>query len=198
VRRMDWAYTALESAPGTAAARFTLSDNSLTRAAWPFAFTLNLTVTLAADWLDMRLQVVNPGTQTFQFTAALHTYLSVADIRAARLEGLGGASYLDTVGTRTERTQYESDLVFNGEVDRIYWNVKQPLVLHDEQRRLQIQNSGFPHAVVWNPWIEKSAALGDMPQGEYLRMLCVEAVATGQPLTLPAGEAWQGAQRLTV
>jgi glucose-6-phosphate 1-epimerase len=196
VRRMDWDYIPNEGQPGSATARFRLADSPASRQLWPFAYTCELTVTLTSQTLEMTLQISNPGSQPFQFTAGLHTYLDVADIRDTVVEGLGGAAYLDTVGTRTERVQAEDELTFSSEVDRIYWNVSQALYVREKTRRLEIQNSGFPHAVVWNPWIAKCAALGDMPDQGYLRMLCVEAVATGQPITLQAQESWTGSQRL--
>jgi glucose-6-phosphate 1-epimerase len=197
VRRMDWEYVPAASEPGTATARFRITDNQESRALWPFAFLCQLDVTLTSQTLEMTLTISNPGPQPFQFTAGLHTYLRVDDIRATVVEGLGGAGYLDTVGPRTERVQKEIDLGFAGEVDRIYWNVSQELHLREKNRRLEIQNSGFPHAVVWNPWIAKSASLGDMEDQGYLRMVCVEAVATGQAITLQPQESWTGSQRLT-
>jgi glucose-6-phosphate 1-epimerase len=33
--------------------------------------------------------------------------------------------------------------------------------------------------VVWNPWVEKSARLGDMAEDDYRRMLCLEAAWAG-------------------
>lgn len=197
VRRMDWEYIPVESEPGTAAARFQLADNEATRLLWPFAFCCELTVTLAGQSLEMTLQISNPGPQPFQFSAGLHTYLSVADIHDTVVEGLGKAAYLDTVGTRTERVQNETDLSFSTEVDRIYWNISQPMSMREKNRRLEIQNVGFPHAVVWNPWIAKSATLADMQDQGYLRMLCVEAVVTGQLITLQPQESWIGSQRLS-
>ncbi len=197
VRRMDWDYIPAESTPGTACARFRLSDSPASHELWPFAFTCELTVCLSAQSLEMTLLIHNPGAQAFPFTAALHTYLNVADIRETVVTGLAGAPYLDTVGPRTERSQNEVDLSFDKEVDRIYWNVTQSLSVREKNRTLTIQNSGFPHAVVWNPWIAKCATLTDMQTDDYLRMVCVEAVATGQPVLLQPQANWTGSQRLT-
>jgi D-hexose-6-phosphate mutarotase len=43
--------------------------------------------------------------------------------------------------------------------------------------------------VVWNPWQEKAAAMGDMGEQGYLSMLCVESAnAMHNAVTIPAGQ----------
>ena len=69
-------------------------------------------------------------------------------------------------------------------------------VLHNSGISLAIQNQGFPDVVVWNPWVDKCAALADMPANGWRHMLCVEAAIARQPVILPAGEEWYGRQTL--
>lgn len=45
------------------------------------------------------MRVLNSGDTPFAFTAALHTYIEVADIGAAKVRGLKGLTYLDKVRT---------------------------------------------------------------------------------------------------
>nr|WP_245232426.1 hypothetical protein [Thiorhodococcus minor] len=46
-------------------------------------------------------------------------------------------------------------------------------------RAIRIQSAGNHSAVVWNPWIEQAAAMGDFGDLEYLKMLCVETTNAG-------------------
>ena len=55
-----------------------------------------------------------------------------------------------------------------------------------------------PDIVVWNPWKDGSKELADMPDDDYLRMICIEPAIAGTPFALSPGERWTGAQRLTV
>ena len=48
--------------------------------------------------LAVRLSVANPGGDRLSFTAALHTYLRVADAGRARMEGLQGVRYRSALG----------------------------------------------------------------------------------------------------
>ena len=89
-------------------------------------------------------------------------------------------------------------LVFAGELDRNYYDLARPLVLHDGPRRVEFTQQGFADAVVWNPGAERCAALADMPAAGWREMVCVEAAAVGQPVSVAAGECWIGRQTLTV
>jgi glucose-6-phosphate 1-epimerase len=195
-RHMEWELLSVDAGPAGASARFGLHDDPASRLAWPHAFGCELEVTVAGQMLEMTLSVANPGPRAFNFTGGLHTYLSVKDIQDTTLEGLYRAAYLDTVGTRTERIQPEELLAVRGEVDRIYHSAPPRLLLHQPGQTLAIETEGYGQVVVWNPWIEKNAALGDMPDEGYRHMLCVEATISGVPVTVQPGQRWSGVQRL--
>jgi len=89
--------------------------------------------------------------------------------------GLDGCGYLDTVGEPQMRKQ-KDDVVFGGEVDRIYGSSSRLLLVDDlSGRTILIEKSGSPSTVVWNPWVEKAAALDDMPDDDYQKFCCIEA-----------------------
>ncbi|NBQ89541.1 MAG: hypothetical protein EBU07_19180, partial [Betaproteobacteria bacterium] len=67
--------------------------------------------------------------------------------------------------------------------------------LRESARALRIAQRGFEDVVVWNPGPE--ASLPDLPAGEYLRMVCVEAASIARPVQLAPGERWRGMQSLT-
>jgi glucose-6-phosphate 1-epimerase len=177
-------------------ARFRIQDCSDTRKLWPHAFIAELSVEVGGDRLDLALDTSNPGETPFQFAAALHTYLRVADVGAVHLEGLHGVRYLDR--TRKDRAETESSevLTVSGEIDRIYLDVPGELRLREPHRSLDIRADGFPDAVVWNPWQAKSARLPDMPDEGFRHMLCVEAAVVGKPIALGGGDHWIGRQTL--
>lgn len=174
-----------------------LDDSAETRAIWPHAFTLELTIAISDARLDIELHVHNPGKTSWPFAAALHTYLNVSDLTLVRLQGLEGKHYIDNV-TAGEATEDHPEKRFHGEVDRIYTHVSRELLLRDGPRRLSIESPDMPDAVIWNPGPEKCAALKDMPPEGWQHMLCVEAARIMDPVTLGPDETWRGRQSLTL
>lgn len=182
---------------GRAAVRLRLEQDPLTLALWPHPFTLTLTVSLLPRQLVLALDVASPGAVPLAFTAALHTYLQVADIGNATVSGLQGVRYLDAV-TGTGSVASDDVLAFSRETDRIYYEVPGPLTLAEAGGGLEVAMEGFRDAVVWNPWVERCAALPDMPDEGYRSMLCIEAAVIDKPVVLGQGESWSGRQVLTV
>lgn len=185
--------------PGPMAARLTLHlpASDATRQFWPQAFEATLTLELRPGSLQLTLGVRNTDSVPLGFTGALHTYLAVDDIAAAQLTGLEGQAEWDALSDR--HAFAPGPLRFDGEFDRVYAAAAQALVLQDGQGRLAIeQSASWAETVVWNPGAEQGAALADLPADGYASMLCVEAAQVMQPITVPAGGAWQGWQRLTV
>jgi len=195
VRTRAWTPKRAEAGADDALAVLQITDDEATRALWPHAFALELTVCVRGDRLDVELEVTNTGDEAFDFMAALHTYLRVAEVEAARLTGLHGCNYEDST-TRTMRVDAADAVRIGGEVDRIYYGVDTPLVLSEARQRLRIEAANFADVVVWNPWQEKAAAMADLALGDFRRFLCVEAALIGRPLQLAAGEQWWGRQTL--
>jgi glucose-6-phosphate 1-epimerase len=184
-------------AGGGTSARLRLRDTEETRSIWPHAFLAEYGVELGDDRLSLTLTIENTGPQPIDFTTALHTYLRVADVRQAAVEGLHGIRYREK---GEERVDEEVELTISGEVDRIYLNTPPELRVRDRanRRTFRVQSSGFADTVVWNPWAAATARLPDMEDGEYLEMICVEAAQVGTPIRLQPGERWTGMQRLQV
>ena len=185
-----------QTTDGSACAVLRLAYSDASRKMWPHAFALELAVTLTGPWLDVSLSVTNTGTESFDFTAALHTYLRVADAAATTVHGLDGARYHDKV--RGQRDCRESALALrvDGEVDRIYCAAPGDLEVREPARALGVAATGFPDTVVWNPG-PAAASLADLEPGGQKRMLCIEAAAAANPVSLDAGGTWRGSQRLT-
>lgn len=68
-------------------------------------------------------------------------------------------------------------------------------------RKIVIKTTSFDDTVVWNPWAEKAAALGDMADDEYKGMVCVEPANAachldGGAVIVPAGGNWEASQSI--
>jgi glucose-6-phosphate 1-epimerase len=181
---------------GSAVARYRLMHEG--DAVWPHRAELTFTVTVSGQELQLALEVDNSSRESWQFCAALHTYLQVADIARVTLVGLQHVDYLDQVRAGMPGRQEEAALAIDGEIDRIYAAVAQPLTLDDGMRRITIDKQGFTDVVVWNPGAAKAAALNDMPAQDYQSFLCVEAGIIMQPVVLQTGASWRGVQRFTM
>lgn len=146
---------------------------------WPHPFELALNVKLG-DTLAVALEMKHLGESTVEITAALHTYLGVGDIAQTHVEGLADRHYLDSLDDHRKARQ-EGAVIFDREVDRIYLAEGAVQVVDpDWHRTLDIDKSGSRATVVWNPWIEKSKRLADLPDDAYHGFLCIEAANTGE------------------
>jgi len=175
-----------------------ISDDEETRAIWPFPFRAEITLMLEVDRIDVEFCVENTGGDPFEFTGALHSYLRLVQVEDAALEGLYGCDYRDAANEDQIIRESGIELRIEAETDRVYHGVKRPLSLQAGNHSLTIQSQNFPDVVVWNPWVERCAALSDMPSDAWRQMLCVEAAIVQEPVNLPAGEEWYGLQTLVV
>jgi glucose-6-phosphate 1-epimerase len=181
----------------SATARFELVANEQTRAVWPFDFVALLTVTINGTALQVTLAIENTDTQAFSFTAALHPYFRVDDAYRTYVTGLQACTYRDALRDRALDTEYDDALGISGEIDRVYFDVVQPLQICEPGRMLQIDKHGFDDAVVWNPGASGTQGRADFTPGDERVMLCVEAAAVQHAVTLAPGAHWEGAQIMT-
>jgi glucose-6-phosphate 1-epimerase len=183
---------------GAAQAVFELTENIARLQLWPQVFRAELSVTIGGDRLEIGLSVSNCGDTPFNFTCALHTYLALEQISAARLHGLTGLHYRDSVTGVSGCLDADPSLQIQGEIDRIYAGLAAPLELRQPHQTTLISQTGFSDAVVWNPGAEKGSTLSDLEPDGYQRMVCVEAATIMQPVHLAAGMSWSGSQSLRV
>jgi glucose-6-phosphate 1-epimerase len=192
-----WKLLRTEQLGDLAQAVIQLEDSEATRAIWPHAFTATLTVIVGGPSLRLEFNVENTGATPFTFTAALHSYLRVADIATTVVEDLAGSCYSDAVTEVRKNNQINSALRFTGEIDRIYSQVTGPVRVRTPERDITVTSSGFNNVVLWNPSLTRCAALADMEPTGYQRMVCVEAAAITNPPTVAPSGTWYGTQELT-
>jgi len=138
----------------------------------PLQVRLHITV---GKTLKIALETKNVGDTSFILGQALHTYFHVSDVQNVHVEGLEGCEYLDKVdGFRRKKQNGRVDI--SQETDRVYVNTGSQMTIIDSamKRRIVIGNQGSGSVVVWNPWSETAAKMGDLGQDGYLKMLCVE------------------------
>lgn len=182
-------------ADGAAFAQFELRESIERLLLWPHIFQLQYQVTVRANELLLEMKVTNLGETAFSFTSAMHTYFKVDNLHQTQVHGLGGLSYRDTI-TNQNCIQDEAILKVNAEIDRIYANTQQAIVIAQAHQQLSLSQTGFSDAVVWNPGEEKGLQLKDLESDGYRHMLCVEAGAILQPITLAPGDVWSGSQTM--
>jgi glucose-6-phosphate 1-epimerase len=76
---------------------------------------------------------------------------------------------------------------FQRETDNIHLSLEKYFTISTANFSIGVDSLGHDSIVVWNPWIEKSAAMADMTADGYQSMLCVESAIT-QGITLPPNE----------
>lgn len=181
-RLQSWTLQSAEEHDGavTIGLRLANTANHPISAAWPHQFEASYLVTFGES-LEMRLQIGNPGKAAVTFEEALHTYYAVSDIRNVTVTGLEGTEYLDKVGEPARRAQGHDAIRFTRETDRIYLDTRATCAIHDpgRHRDIQIGKTHSDTTVVWNPWIEKTARLKDLPPDGWTEMLCVETCNVG-------------------
>ncbi|HVT90691.1 MAG TPA: D-hexose-6-phosphate mutarotase [Tepidisphaeraceae bacterium] len=158
-----------------------LESDAATRAMWPADFVMRHIITVGAE-LQMKLQVTNKSKDPIRFEQALHTYLSIGDIKQTTVEGLANVKYIDKVDGARTKSQTDPLIKFTGETDRVYTNTQSMCIVHDDvqRRTIDISKSGSDDTVVWNPWINKAKAMPDFGDEEWPGMVCVETANVGE------------------
>lgn len=174
-RQMEWQlHEATENAQGHHLT-FVLRDNASTRLLWDYAFEAVMEIHLG-EQLVLHFRVNNTDNQPFAFSFAWHSYFAIQDIQRTQVRGLESVPFLDQLHAAVGYSQVENQpIAFASETDRIYQQASGHYqIVSALESTIDIQAQGCSSVVVWNPWAEKTARLGDMPHDSWKNMLCVE------------------------
>lgn len=164
-----------------------------------YDFTLILSVSLDEESLKTSIEVENTGKEAFEFNWLFHTYFQVPDITDVLVTNFTDALCYDQL-LAEEYSEKAPMILFHEEFDRIYKNVDQhkfAQIVDKGKVLTQVQRDGLPDCVVWNPWIKKSAGMGDFePKTGYQNMLCIEPGYVNSYNDLQPGKKWVGSQLL--
>ncbi len=197
VRTTMWDLVEQTQGAEEATVTYRLTSDAATSPHWAHRYTLELRASVGRA-LEVSLTTTNTGDEGFDYEEALHAYLVVGDVHAARIEGLDGKPFFDKV-TGTERVQV-GDLVFTGETDAVFRTSDQ-VTLHDPAlgRRLVVSTLGARNIVVWNPWDAKAKEVPDIGDDDWERFVCIEAAnAFENAVALAPGESHTTTYRLEV
>lgn len=179
---------------GSTEISLTLALTETMQTMWPHQAQLDMLINVGAS-LKIALITRNLGDVDFTITEALHTYFAVSDVAQVQVEGLDGIHFHDKAAGWTEGDQTGA-IPFAEEVDRVYVNSPESCTIADPawQRRIHINKLGSQSTVVWNPWAERAAQMGDLGNEEnkdgWQRFVCVESAnALENAVTVVAGKA---------
>jgi D-hexose-6-phosphate mutarotase len=190
VRNAEWMVESLTAEPdGAITVVFTIGDREVSHALWAHQFRARHRVRIARA-LEMAFEVENLAAAPFTYEAALHTYLTVGDVRQAAITGLEGVTFIDKADGALRKSQPAEPLRFTGETDRVFLDTPASVTLHDPvlERRIVVKKGGSLTTVVWNPWIAKATAMADFGDDEWPGMACIETANAGEnAITLAPG-----------
>jgi glucose-6-phosphate 1-epimerase len=173
-RTAAWHLDGVEAAGG-GSLTLTLGLGDVGSPFWPERFRAVYTVTFAQT-LSLRLAVQNRAMHPIVFEEALHSYFAISDVTEIAISGLAGASYIDKTDAARRKLQTADLVTITAETDRVYLDTPGPCVIEDRgwRRRIVIEKDGAASSVVWNPWVEKAAAMADLGDSAWRGMVCVE------------------------
>jgi len=155
---------------------------------WPWPTTLEYRMKIS-NTLTLELITSNNSENTFTLGQALHTYFQIDDVSKAVVKGLEDKDYLDKPDNFKRKTQAGS-IQIDSEVDRIYLDTDNEVVIDDQLRKIHISKQGSRSTVVWNPGKIVAVKMGDLGEEGYRKMLCVESAnAAEDTVTLAAGKS---------
>jgi D-hexose-6-phosphate mutarotase len=157
---------------------------------WPHLAQLDMLINVGAT-LKIALITRNLGDSDFNITQALHTYFQVSDVSQIHVDGLEGVHFHDKAADWAQGDQAGA-IGFDGEVDRVYVNSTQSCSIVDAglKRRIHINKIGSQSTVVWNPWADRAAHMGDLGEDGWKRFVCVESGnALENAITVSAGKS---------
>lgn len=155
---------------------------------WPQATVAEYRITVGKT-LTLELITSNHSDESITIGQALHTYFNVYDVSQTIVSGLEGKDYLDKT-TGFDRKNQTGPITINEEVDRVYLQTTDDIVIDDTKRKIRIEKKGSSSTVVWNPWQEVADKMGDLGKEGYRHMLCVESAnASEDTVSIPPGES---------
>jgi glucose-6-phosphate 1-epimerase len=173
--------------------RISFRVTDVKRDQWPCEVPAEMHMVIGRE-LEMELVTENRNDEVITLGDALHTYFCVSDVSKVVIRGLDGCDYLDKVDGGSRKSQH-GDVTINSEVDRIYFDQGQDVVIEDPGmgRDIRIEKRNSHSTIVWNPWVEKCQKMGDFGSDDgYLGMVCVESANADEDVVqLAPGDRYQ-------
>ncbi|MBO1923426.1 D-hexose-6-phosphate mutarotase [Thiomicrorhabdus sp. 6S3-12] len=174
VRKMSWHLENVEKLPsGVTSVLFSLSSSKETLAIWPYAFALQLQV-VVGETLSLSLTTHNLNAFDLQLTEALHTYFRLPPDGTLQLDGLQGATQIETL-QQNRQNLVGTPLVVQSPIDNVYLNAGPSLQASVKgEPVLQIDSSQARSCIVWNPGPETVKGFSDIENRHWTQFVCIE------------------------
>nr|CCC90002.1 conserved hypothetical protein [Trypanosoma congolense IL3000] len=159
------------------------------------------TITFSNSKLDLHMEVLNKDPVTVaEFTFAFHTYFAVGDVEKTVVEGVNMTSYIDNMRPRQGVLPPKRLWTIKKETDRTYLNQACAVLLVDgmKGRTIYVSGENLPDVVVWNPHVEKTLRLKDLPADGYKEFVCVEHGTIAKRVKLQPLLVWSAHQHIIV
>lgn len=189
VRTRSWRLESIVEDKSGVCVSMSIESDEQTRRWWPADFRLLHRVVFGPK-LTLELNCTNTGKTGLRFEEALHTYNRVTDVANVRLEGLDAVHFLDNTDSNAAKVQH-GDVTIASATDNAFLGTQNDVDLIDPElrRHIRLEKANSLTTVVWNPWREGAARLGDLGDGEWTQFLCVEASnILAAPVTLAPRE----------
>ncbi|HZZ42585.1 MAG TPA: D-hexose-6-phosphate mutarotase [Tepidisphaeraceae bacterium] len=190
-RVLEWEIESITPTGDTIAVALSLRDSDATKKWWPHKFHLRYVITVGPA-LTLSFVTNNTCEKPFTFTQALHPYFAISDIRNISVTGLENTSYAERIYQPEVQKQGGEAIRFTRRTDRVYYDTRGPLTIHDPglKRAITESKEGSKTTVVWNPWSEWPKTVPDFEEDEWPVMVCVEPSNAHQfNVTLKPGES---------
>lgn len=186
-RTCFWELTEAKSGAANAHLEFRLPISDANKKFFPHSCEVTVGIAIG-DKLSVTLKTKNTGDELFNIGGALHTYLSVGDISRVQVEGLNECHYVDNVPDEPVEIFQDKPVKVEEEVDRIYRSMASVLLRDlSRSRSIFVDKAGSRSTVLWNPWIETSKKIKDLPDRDYKEFVCIETAnaAKDRPFVRP-------------
>ncbi len=187
-RLLNWRKTHDEQSDSTWRVTYRLTNKDVPKKiAKVQHFKADFTALFSKDRLTLTLKVENTGKETFCYESAFHTYFRVHDVRRVQVDGLEGASYVDTAKRDEPTLVQDGPITFGETVDRIFDTTQTPRIVDPSIGRvISVESENAGTTIVWNPGPEDVKELSDLTKSEWKQFVCVETGnARENAVTLP-------------
>jgi glucose-6-phosphate 1-epimerase len=189
VRTKEWQLESVKIEGGSVVVACSTESDESTYRWWRHAFRMVHKLSIGKT-LRLELNVTNTDRTPFRFEEALHAYFRVSQAEKVSIRGLDQITYLDNTDGNLRKAQ-SGDVIFTAKTDNAYLDVHSPAELIDPtwRRRIRTEKVNSATTVVWNPWQEGAASLGDLGIDEWRQFACVEASnILGSAISLAPGQ----------
>jgi glucose-6-phosphate 1-epimerase len=186
-RDFNWVKVNSNITDGVEIVEYSLIMNNLTNIELDFEAELYLIFKLIKNSsLSIELQINNTGVNAFSFTGGLHPYFKIKSRKDLKIYGLDNSGYIDT---DPKINSYN----LNGDtgLERLFLN-NSNIELFTGYNQFDLAMFGFENWMIWNPGKIGAALLGDLPNHDWDKFICIEPVIKENPVFLKPNQNFVG------